>query len=391
MRVLFFSNVFPSPFAPTKGVFNATMVRELARRNEVHVASPVSWLEARRGGATRALAPLAGIGVTYLRYFYVPRILLHTSGDFMWWSLRTRLRRLARAVRPDIVLGYWTHPDGEVALRLARELRVPMVLMVGGSDIHTIAGAPRRRGRIAAVLRGVDHVVTMSADLKRRVEALGVPGDRVSVVYRGVDNAVFSPGDRQSARKAAGLPLDRPLLLWVGRMVPVKGLDVLVDAMSRLVVSRPDALLCLVGDGTERADLESRVRAASLERQVRFVGSKPQEELALWYRAADLTVLPSRAEGTPNVLLESIACGTRFVASGVGGVPEIADPVLDALVPAGDPQALAVAIDRALGHSRPPAVAGKRDAGAMAAELTALLERATTARAAETVVCEAAS
>jgi glycosyltransferase involved in cell wall biosynthesis len=130
-------------------------------------------------------------------------------------------------------------------------------------------------------------------------------------------------------------------------MAPVKGLATLLDAWARLgAVS--EARVFLVGDGPQRAALQAQARRLGLESRVHFVGTKAQDELGDWYRAADLTVLPSLSEGIPNVLLESLACGTPFLATDVGGVREIcANPQRD-LVPAGDASALALALERRL-------------------------------------------
>jgi glycosyltransferase involved in cell wall biosynthesis len=165
----------------------------------------------------------------------------------------------------------------------------------------------------------------------------------VSVVRRGVDRQRFSPGDKAEARRRLGLPAEQKVLLWVGRMVPVKGLDVLLKALTLLP---PDEapLTVLVGDGAERRALEAAARSGLPQGAVRFVGGVPHAELPSWYRAADLMVLPSRSEGVPNVLLEALACGTGFLASDVGSVRELASDPGRELVPAGDPVALASGI-----------------------------------------------
>ena len=126
-------------------------------------------------------------------------------------------------------------------------------------------------------------------------------------------------------------------------MSPEKGLDVLVDACARLPRGL-DFSLYLAGDGPLRGELTERARRAGLAQRIVFAGTVPHDALPDWFRAADVTVLPSRSEGVPNVLLESIACGTPFVASDVGGVAEIADLRADRLTPAGDADALAAAI-----------------------------------------------
>jgi glycosyltransferase involved in cell wall biosynthesis len=106
--------------------------------------------------------------------------------------------------------------------------------------------------------------------------------------------------------------------------------------------------LYLVGEGPLRARLETAYRGRGLSEVVSFVGMVLQERLPDWYRAADLTVLPSRSEGVPNVLRESLACGTPFVASRVGGIPELAHDPANRLVPPDDPEALAEALQQVL-------------------------------------------
>jgi len=107
-----------------------------------------------------------------------------------------------------------------------------------------------------------------------------------------------------------------------------------------------------VGDGPLRRGLMAQTETHSLSTHITFVGPKLHDELGDWYRAADLTVLPSRSEGLPNVLRESLACGTPFVSTNVGGIPEIADPDCSLLVPPNDPQALADAIAQGLARWR---------------------------------------
>src|SRR5207244_6384979 len=129
--------------------------------------------------------------------------------------------------------------------------------------------------------------------------------------------------------------------------------DVLLDACAALRHRRP-VRLYLVGDGPLRGRLEKAAGALGLADVVSFVGPRLHDELPDWYRAADLTVLPSRSEGLPNVLRESLACGTPFVASRVGGIPDIAEVPAHRLVSPDDPGALADAIAVTLGEQTKP-------------------------------------
>jgi glycosyltransferase involved in cell wall biosynthesis len=370
MKLLFLSNVFPNPWQPTKGTFNLELLRALARRHEVRVVAPVSWVEEwqgrRKGGARPGAgrrAVVGGIETHYPRFYYPPKVLRSLYGEFFWYSVRPTVRRLLDESRPDAVIGYWAHPDGEAALRVARSVNVPGVVMVGGSDVLLLARQSRRRRCVAAVLRQADAVVTASRDLKEKVAAFGIDPGKIHVAYRGVATDRFIPGDRHEARRRLGIPVDRPTLLWVGRMVPVKGLDVLLQACGRLRDQGVAFRLHLVGDGPLGKVLEAETHNRGLSGAVSFVGSVPHEALPDWYQAADLTVLPSRSEGVPNVLRESAACGTPFVASRVGGIAEIAEPDRDRLVAPEDPAALAEAIAASLREASPARPAGNSPAG----------------------------
>jgi glycosyltransferase involved in cell wall biosynthesis len=370
MKILFFSNVFPNPQQPTKGTFNLEMVRALADGHEVRVVSPVPWVDGWKnwfGGkapvAARFHALVAGFETHYPTFYYPPKILRRFYGSFLWWSVRETIRRLLQTYRPDVVLSYWVHPDGEVAVRVAHALRVPAVVMVGGSDVLLLARETGRRGCIVKVLQQADAVVTASRDLKETITRFGLSPEKVHVAYRGVDTTHFFPAEKSQARSRLGIPDEKGVLLWVGRMVPVKGLDVLLEACRALRDRAIAFRLYLVGDGPLRPVLERQSRTLGLSEAVHFPGPVWHDRLPDWYRAADLTVLPSRSEGVPNVLRESMACGTPFVASRVGGIPEIARESIDRLVAPEDPAALAAGLAAALRESGTPAAAAAGTAG----------------------------
>jgi peptidoglycan/xylan/chitin deacetylase (PgdA/CDA1 family) len=379
MRILFISNVYPNPCQPTKGLFNRRLVEALARHHEVRVICPVSWTDRLKAGLRRRTAePAAGAGAVqafFPRFYYPPKILRTSYGEFLWRSVRGTVERLLGQWTPDAIVGYWAHPDGYVALRAARMIGVPAVVMAGGTDVLLLTDHPGRRRRIVDVLTGADGVVVVGAHLRKRLLELGLPDQRISIVPRGVDENHFHPGDRSEARRRLGIPADRRMLLWVGRMVPVKGLDVLLAACTLLRQRGLPFHLYLIGGGELESSIAKKVAADGLGKAVSLVGPVPPERLGDWYRAADLTVLPSRSEGVPNVLRESLACGTPFVASNVGGVSELTPENHDCLVPPGDVEALAQAIARHLDRKgAPPATNRNGTWDASAQSLIRVLE-----------------
>jgi glycosyltransferase involved in cell wall biosynthesis len=358
MRVLAVTNLYPNPLQPHRAPFNRHQLRLLGARHPLRVIAPVAWTDelalARAGtGRVARAVVLDGLPVEHPRYYFPPKVGRGWYGHCFAASVRGAFRRAVHEFAPDVVFAPWAYPDGWAAVRLARRAGLPVVVQVHGSDVKLLDQFPTRRRRTAEALTGADGVIAVSGDLRDRVVGLGVPADRVAVIYDGVDPQIFHPGDRAAARAAVNLhggwPA-APVLLFVGNLVAVKGIDVLLHALAS---SKSPGRLVVVGAGPERAPLARLAGELGVADRVTFLGSLPQAALPDWYRAADLFVLPSRSEGVPNVLLEASACGTPWVASRVGGIPEMPGHASRRLVPPENPEALTAAIADALAAGRP--------------------------------------
>jgi glycosyltransferase involved in cell wall biosynthesis len=384
MRILTVTNLYPNPFQPQRATFNREQVKALARDHAVAVIAPIAWTEelaARRTGSPALprgrRMEWDGVPVAYPRVLFLPRVLRGSYGHFFEWSVRGAFRRAVAAFKPDVVFATWAYPDGWAAVRLARRAGLPVVLKVHGSDVLQLDEFPARRRGTVETLRGADRVVAVSRDLARKVGELGADPARVHLVYNGVDASVFRPGDRAEARRQLGLDPDRPAVLYVGNLLPVKGPDVLIDACARLAGRGVGFDLHVVGKGPLRPTLERQAADRGVGDRVRFHGVIAHDRLPVWFRAASLLALPSRSEGVPNVLLEASACGTPFVASRVGGVPEVAHLGAGRLAPPGDPDGLADAIAATIANPPPPGAgrAGRTQAD-VARDLAAVFEAA---------------
>jgi len=253
------------------------------------------------------------------------------------------------------VLGSWAYPDGFAAVVFAKMLGTPAVITLHGSDMHIVARRPGPRRALQWAFRRAQRVVAVSRPLRDEAIALVASSDRVDIVPNGIDRRRFFPQYRTAARRALGLPLDTKIVLYVGNLEKHKGSLDLMLAFAGVMKSRQDALLVLVGTGS--AMDECRSLAARLGVRVALVGARPHEEIPQWMAACDLFTLPSWNEGTPNVVLEALACGRRTVATRVGGTPDvIASDTLGTLVPPRDPALLAAAIEEALSSPYHPAV-----------------------------------
>ena len=243
---------------------------------------------------------------------------------------------LERLVTSDDLLGvdalhanYWL--SGVAGHRLKHELDLPLV-----STFHTLArvkaetgdAEPRRRIEAESEVIGCSDAILANgpAEAAQLERLYGADPARIEIVPPGVVHAFFSPGDRMGARAALSHlgPLDGPVLLYVGRIQPLKGLDVAVRALAEM--DDPTSVLVVVGgaSGVEGRREVERVDklAASLgvSERVRFADPQPHHMLSTFYRAADVVLVPSRSESFGLVALEAAACGTPVVAAAVGGL-----------------------------------------------------------------------
>ncbi len=303
---------------------------------------------------------LDGIEIAHPRYYYPPGILRSCYGHCFLQSIRSCTLEMACEFRPDIILGSWAYPDGYAAVRLAKQLNIPVAVQVLGSDVNLLDRFPARRRETWKSLHSADAVITVSQDLANKIIHHGIDSRRVKVVYRGMNKSVFFPGSQREARSELKMGDASPKLLFIGNLVPVKAVDVLITACALLQDCFPQLQLHIIGDGPLRKSLQAQAAAISIDNRVHFHGVVPHGQLPMWYRAADLLVLPSLAEGVPNVLLESIACGRPYVASDTGGIPEISNHAGCALVVPGNPQALANAIAEKIRDGTAPTPADLR-------------------------------
>lgn len=357
MRILALTNLYPNPYQPNRAPWNRHQLGAVAQEHDVRVIAPIAWTdewEARRKQGrilphSRKVV-LDGIEVEHPRYLFPPKIFREWYGRCFLESVRGPYQLAVKEFRPDLLLASWAYPDGWVAAHLAARDKLPLVIKVHGSDILTLKQYPARRAGTVAALRQADAVIAVSKHLAGELETLGVDPSRVHVVYNGIDTQRFVPRDKADAKRELGWDAT-PTILFVGNLAPVKQVDVLLAACKQLVDSGVSFRCRIVGDGPLRTSLEATAKRDALTNHVAFHGVVDHAELPAWFQAANVVCLPSRSEGVPNVLLEAMACGTPFVASNVGGIPEIASDTIDHLVPAGDSSALAASIRECLRSS----------------------------------------
>jgi D-inositol-3-phosphate glycosyltransferase len=241
------------------------------------------------------------------------------------------LARILTRGEPDLIhANYWL--SGVAGHTLKHALGLPLV-----STFHTLARVKAAlagedgdlRARAEAEVVGCSDAILASSEHERvqLARLYDADPDRVEVVPPGVDHERFTPGDGRVARAALGLG-EEPVLLFVGRIQPLKGVDVAIEVAARC---GPDVTLLVVGGPSgnggeaERRRLLSLVDELGLGPRVRFVPPQPHHGLATFYRAADVCLVPSRSESFGLVALEAAACGTPVVAAAVGGLQTLVE------------------------------------------------------------------
>jgi teichuronic acid biosynthesis glycosyltransferase TuaC len=350
VQILTFTTLYPSEVRPQHGIFVETRLRKLVEsgRVEARVVAPCPWFPFTSGRFGRyaviARTPRHeirhGLAIDHPRYPLPPKIGMSTAPLALYAAVLPRLRRQIAAGHDFALIdAHYFYPDGIAAVLLGRALGRPVVITARGSDLNLIArhALPRRWIRWAAA--GADGLIAVSRGLKNRLMALGVAPNRVRVLRNGVDLALFRPPEREMARRRLGF--SRPTLLAVGNLVALKRHRLMVEALALL----PTLDLVIVGEGPERGAITALARARGVSDRVRLIGRLPQQQLPEIYGAADLLLLVSTHEGWPNVLLESMACGTPVLVSDIDGSTDIvAAPEAGRIVPQVTPEALAAAI-----------------------------------------------
>lgn len=328
MRILTFTNLYPSTAQPRHGIFIEHRVRQLVDTGEasVRVIAPAPWapkVASRLFGHHAALAdvPAAevrhGIPVWHPRFFAVPKVTSWINPLLMALSALPLARKLQREDDFDLIDAHFVYPDGAAAVLLGAWLGKPVTVTARGTDINEFPRYRVPRAWIKWVTRHADALITVSAALSTALLDLGARPERVTVLRNGVDLTLFAPGDRQAARTE--LNLQQPVLLSVGHLIADKGHQFVIEALAELREVR----LMIVGDGPMREELKTLAMRLGVAERITWTGIVSQQQLAKHYAAADVTVLASKLEGMPNVLLESIACGTPVIATNVGGNAEV--------------------------------------------------------------------
>jgi glycosyltransferase involved in cell wall biosynthesis len=336
-------------------VFIRERMFRVGQQIPVIVVSPVPWFPFQ--GLIRYWRPhfrpqpsryeeQQGIQVYFPRFFSIPGLLKSYDGFFMALGSLPTLFKLRKQF--NIIDAHFAYPDGYAATLLGQWLKIPVTITLRGTEVP-LSKMPERKTRMLTALKNATRVFSVSDSLKQLVVSLGAVSDKIRVIGNGIDVVKFYPLAKTVARAELAIPKNAKVLVSVGALVDRKGFHRVIEILPALAARYPELIYLIVGgdspEGYIRERLEQQIKTLGLEKNVRFLGAYPSEQLKLPLSAADLFVLATANEGWANVFLEAMACGLPVITTEVGGNIEVVNaPEFGTVVPFGDSAALLAAL-----------------------------------------------
>lgn len=315
MHILTLTPFYPSAEDEASGCFVAESAGALERQG---VESTVIAVQPRHRATPRtALKPFPASWTSYL---CIPgNAGLSSAGRFLHAALKSQVRQLHRQKPIGLIHAHAALPCGHAAMLLAKNLGIPFVVTVHGLDAFSTRQVPGWLGRACFkssqdVYKAAARVICISEQVAGCVrEGTGTQA-RINVVYNGVDATLFSPPNETASN---------PVILSVGNLIPIKGLDLLLKALAAIKTDHPHVRCRIIGEGPERIHLKELARALLIDDRVEFLGRRPRSEVAAAMKQCALFALPSWYEGLGCVYLEAMAAGRPAVACRGQGIDEI--------------------------------------------------------------------
>ncbi|MFI5383996.1 MAG: glycosyltransferase [Methanosarcina thermophila] len=357
MKVLEVCQEFPNRYYPQLGTFIKQSIDSIANQGvDVTVISPKPFVLPFSSFPYHNFFKLPRIEHTekydlhYPRYIYaVPKKYFYpiTGISYSLFVSKYAVKNIKPV--PDLIHAHFSYPDGYGMMKLAKRWNVPLVISALGTIERKVAYEGSYTSKqIIEAMSFADRILSVSEDLKLHIVNLGIDKNKVHVVPNGVDIGKFKPAGKAHARSILNLPRDKNIVLFVGALRKIKGVDYLIEAAHSFVDK--DTYLFMVGrdDGLKK-NLEKRAHELKIANYIKFTGPVNHEDIPLWISASDILVLPSLSEGRPNVILEALACEVPVVATDVGGIPELmVDGETGYLVPPKSPDELSRKINKLL-------------------------------------------
>lgn len=358
MKILVVSSMFPSRLLPHQGVFLCREMEYLRHFGiDCHFLVPVPWApwplykfnRWRFYGPENPFQNSENFRVQKACYLRPSgKWFRHCSANFSYLAVKNKARKLQETIGFDAIFGVPMIPDGQVAIKLGRDLGLPVAAMAIGSEImvHT-EEQPSLKKKVAWVLSRLDLAVGVSNELCNKLSSFGRGPTEPVCVYLGRDTQKFVPSkNKKKLRQKFGIDQDSVVGVYVGHLTPMKGMPELAEACECVFAKNPKFQMICVGQGPSR-DLLSNLNVKIGRQAVILPGCVAPDEVPAYLQAADFLVFPSHSEGMPQAVLEAMNCGLAVVATPVGGIPEaVIHNETGIIVPVNNPGELQAGIER---------------------------------------------
>ena len=368
MKVCILTSSFPRFAGDSAGIFLYHLANNLIKKGvEIEIICP-------HENGCRFIEDWEGIKINRFPYFYPFRNQSIAYGSGMLQNIKQNTLAkiqlpfyiiaeflyslwIIKKTKADVIHAHWSLPQGLIGIICKGICNAPCVTTIHGSDVYGL-GHPLLKAVNAKVIIHSDACTANSnatAGMARKISAK----KDIKIVPMGVNPDFFKKFSCNKDALEKRIKIDGKIILFVGRLIDLKGIDYLIEAAPKVIERFPKARILLVGSGPRKDCLVKLTRDLNLENNVVFIEQVPQDELLKYYYLADIFVLPSivneegETEGLGVVLLEAMACGVPVVGSGVGGIPDIIKDYETGLI-AGqkDPDSLAEKIIKLLSNDR---------------------------------------
>jgi len=346
MKSLEISQDFPDEQYPSRGLFIKQSVDAVFNAGiDVEMISPRAYVIPNKLFPNYKFSSLPKkifnkYWTHYPRYIYwIPkRFLYRFTGPSYSYFVGKYLKNIDK---PDIVHSHFAYPDGYGVLKTVKKWNVPFIVHVrGGYKLATRKAYNSIKNKLLKTLNYADRIIAVSHSVKDEYVKMGIDDKKIVVIPNGANLEKFKPMDKNTAREKLKLETEKKIILFIGYLRFRKGVNYLIDAIP-IIIKEHDAQFLIIGEGDMKKKLIQQAIDLKVDKNIKFIEPRPHDEIPLWINASDFLVLPTLAEGRPNVVLESMACEKTIIASNVDGVPELVnDGDTGFLIPSRDVNAI---------------------------------------------------
>ena len=336
--ILFFTNLHPLPWQPARATYNFEEIRHLKAHADVKVLIPVPWFTYFKQVVINGHRSPEGFCL--FPFFYIPKVLTSLHPLFLLWSVIICVKPLVWLAKSKNVIASWAYAEAIVAALGKSVFKYKLIIECLGSDVNALMQQPLHKKQMRWAFKKSTAVTTKSKALAKVIKK-HVPEINAHVIYNGVDFDVFT------LRETTPFFSETQRLLFVGSLIPTKGVFELIEGFEKSIVHGQTMTLRIAGEGGSKDALRKLISAKSLENAVTLLGAIPHQSLVDELHKSDALILPSYREGVPNVIMEALATGTPVIATDVGGIAEVLTPdVGGILIGAQSADAVAGAINK---------------------------------------------